>query len=190
MRILFLAGALLCLGAVPAAAQERPDPAALQSAQRQAMDKIKRLDGAWRGTAWTLLPTGRHQVTHTERVGPFLGGTIKLIEGRAYNPDGSVGFNAFAVVSYNPATKGYSLQSYAQGYAGTFPLQVTDDGYVWQVPAGPGALIRYTATIKDGSWREVGDRIVGEAPPVRIFEMNLKRVGETSWPEAGAIPGK
>jgi hypothetical protein len=50
--------------------------------------------------------------------------------------------------------------------------------------------IRYTAVIKDGTLREVGDRIVSGKEPVRFFEMNLKRVGDTDWPAAGAVPAK
>ena len=48
--------------------------------------------------------------------------------------------------------------------------------------------IRYTMTLKDGIWNEVGDRIMPGKDPVRFFEMNLKRVGDTDWPAAGAIP--
>jgi hypothetical protein len=51
---------------------------------------------------------------------------------------------------------------------------------------GP-ATIRYTATIRDGTLREIGERIAPGAEPQRIFEMTLKRVGETDWPAAGAI---
>jgi hypothetical protein len=47
-------------------------------------------------------------------------------------------------------------------------------------------VLRYTATLHDGVWTEVGDRIVAGGPPQRTFEMNLKRVGDTDWPEAGA----
>lgn len=50
--------------------------------------------------------------------------------------------------------------------------------------------IRYTAMIKNGNWMEVGDRILPGQEPVRFFEMNLKRVGDTNWPGAGAIPPK
>jgi hypothetical protein len=185
---LILAAAVLILTA-PATAQP-PDPAALQAAQREAMAKLSLMDGVWRGTAWTLTPAGRHDVVHTERIGPFLGGAVKVIEGRAYNSDGSTGFNAFGIVSYDPARKAYSLHSYAMGRAGDFPLDVRPDGYVWQTPAGPGAVIRYTATIREGRWREVGERIAGTAAPVRIFEMNLKRVGDTSWPAANPVPMK
>ena len=47
--------------------------------------------------------------------------------------------------------------------SGAFPIRPTEDGYVWEIPAGPGAIIRYTATIRDGTLREIGERIAGEA---------------------------
>ena len=172
-------------------AQNRPDPATLISAQRTAMAKLATMDGVWRGPAWTILETGqKHSVTQTERIGPFLDGSVKVIEGRGYDVDGKVTFHAFGTISYDVAKKAYTLHSYAQGNAGDFPLTVTADGYIWEIPAGPSAIIRYTATIKDGAWREVGDRIVSGKEPVRFFEMNLKRVGDTDWPAAGAVPMK
>jgi hypothetical protein len=180
----------LALGLAAPAAAQPPDPAALQAAEGDAMAKLSAMDGVWRGTAWSMTPAGRHDVVHTERIGPFLGGSVKVIEGRSYKPDGSVGFNAFGIISYDPAGKAYSLHSYAMGRAGDFPLEVRPDGYVWQTPAGPGTVIRYTATFKDGNWREIGERIAGTAAPVRIFEMNLKRVGDSGWPAGGAVPMK
>jgi hypothetical protein len=171
-------------------AQGRPDSAALIAAQREAMKPLAVMDGVWRGPAWTILPSGeKHNITQTERIGPFLDGSIKVMEGRGYNADGSVGFNAFGSISYDPATKGYTLHSHALGQVGDFVLKPTADGYVWEIPAGP-MIIRYTAVIKDGAWREVGDRIMPGKEPVRFFEMNLKRVGDTDWPGAGAIPMK
>ena len=77
----------------------------------------------------------------------------------------------------------------AQGFHGDFVITPTADGYVWEIPAGP-TTIRYTAVIKDGKWREVGDRIMPDKEPARFFEMNLKRVGDTTWPAGGAIPPK
>lgn len=109
-------------------AQERSDPAALIAAERQAMATLAVMDGVWRGPAWTILPSGqKHTITQTERIGPFLDGSIKVIEGRGYEPDGRVGFNAFAIVSYDPATKAYSLHSHAQGRVGDFVLKPTAD---------------------------------------------------------------
>jgi hypothetical protein len=55
-------------------------------------------------------------------------------------------------------------RSYAQGFAGTFELKRTDDGYVWETPAGPGAVMRFTATVKGDTWREVGEYIAADWP--------------------------
>ncbi|MDQ1610105.1 MAG: hypothetical protein QOG00_36 [Pyrinomonadaceae bacterium] len=191
-RIAAWAVLLIALGAAfNAFGQERrPDPATLVAAQREAMQRLAVMDGVWRGAAWTVLPSGeRHNITQTERIGPFLDGSVKVIEGRGYEPDGKVTFNAFGTISYNPATRAYTLHSHAQGQVGDFALTPTADGYVWEIPAG-AMTIRYTAVIKDGAWREVGDRIAQGKEPVRFFEMNLKRVGDTDWPRAGAVSQK
>lgn len=170
--------------------QERPDPAKAIAAQRAAMDTLAFMDGVWRGPAWTILFTGeKHNVTQTERIGPFLEGSVKVIEGRGYDADGKVTFNAFGTVSYAPASGAYTLHSYAMGNVGDFALKPAPDGYVWEIAAGP-MTIRYTAVIGDSTWREVGDRIMPGKDPVRFFEMNLKRVGDTTWPAAGVIPPK
>jgi hypothetical protein len=173
-----------------AGGQERPAPAVLIAAQQEAMVKLSFMDGVWRGTAWTIRPSGeKHTITQTERIGPFLDGSVKVIEGRGYDPDGKLTFNAFGTISYNPATRAYTLHSYAQGNVGDFALTPSADGYVWDIPAGP-MTIRYTAVVKEGAWHEVGDRIMPGKDPTRFFEMNLKRVGDTSWPTAGAMGPK
>ena len=171
-------------------AQAPPSEAALIAAQRDAMRPLAIMDGVWRGNAWAILQSGqKHTLTQTERIGPFLDGSIKVVEGRGYDDDGKVSFNAFGVISYDPAAKTYTLHSYAQGRAGDFPMTLTADGYVWEIPAGP-AKIRYTAVIKPDSWREIGEFIAPDRQPIQFFEMNLKKVGETAWPAAGAIPMK
>jgi hypothetical protein len=173
-----------------ASGQGRPDPAKLIAAEREAMVPLAFMDGIWRGTAWTILPSGeKHTITQTERIGPFLDGSVKVIEGRGYDPDGKVTFNAFGTISYNPATRAYTMHSHAQGNVGDFVLTPSADGYVWDIPAGP-MTIRYTAVVKEGAWREVGDRVTPGKEPVRFFEMNLKRVGDTDWPAAGAVSPK
>lgn len=187
MRFLSLPLAISLILAAPAAAQ-RSDPAALQARQREAMAAFARMDGVWRGPAWSITANGRHEVTQTERIGTFLGGTIRMVEGRGYNADGGVGFNAFGVISFNASTNNYSFSSWAMGQSGVFPIRPTENGYVWEVPAGPGAIIRYTATIEGDAFREVGHRIVEGAPPMQIFEMNLRRVSDSDWPGGGAVP--
>jgi hypothetical protein len=190
IRQLARTGLLLAaiVGALPALGQARPDPEALLKAQREAMARLESMNGVWRGPAWTILPNGdRHDIVQTERIGPFLDGSVKVIEGRGYDPNGKLTFNAFGIVSYNPATRTYGFRAYAQGQAGDFKFEPTADGYQWEIAAGP-MTIRYTAVIQDGVLKEVGDRLLPGKEPVRFFEMTLKRVGDSDWPAAGAVP--
>jgi hypothetical protein len=168
-----------------------PDSAALLEAQREAMQPLSIFDGLWRGPAEITLPDGKEmRVTQTERVGSFLGGTLKVIEGRSYAADGTSAFNAFAVISYAPQTRKYNFHSYAQGYAGDFALEVRPDGFTWSIKAGPATTLRYTATVKEGVWVEIGERLADGQLPVKTFEMTLRRIGNTDWPAAGAVPPK
>ena len=170
-HVVKLGAALLLVTAVASASGQAPDPAPLIAAQREAMKPLARMNGIW-------------------RIGAFLGGTLKLIEGRGYDANGNVAFNAFGIVSFNPATQSYSMRSYAHGRQGDFAFKPTEDGYTWDVPAGPGAIIRYTARIAGNRLQEVGDRIAGDSAPTRVFEMALERIGETDWPEAGAVSAR
>src|SRR2546425_361476 len=114
--------------AMRASAQERLDPATVIAAQRAAMDSLAFMNGVWRGPAWTIVSSGeKHSITQTERIGPFLEGSVKVIEGRGYDADGKVSFNAFGNISYDPASRVYTLHSYAMGYVGDFPLKLTAD---------------------------------------------------------------
>lgn len=180
-----------CLVSPSAQAQGGPDLAANLSAQKEALQAMAFMDGEWRGSAWTLGRDGkRHEIIQTERIGPLLDGSVKLIEGRGYNADGSTGFNAFGVLSYDPSTKAWTLTSWAQGRRGDFALTPKPDGYVWSIPAGPNATIRYTAVIQGDTFREIGEYLAEGKPPRQTFEMNLTRVGPSKWPTAGALGPK
>ena len=166
------------------------DPAPRLAAQKKALEALAFLDGEWRGPAWSLLPDGsKHEVTQTERVGPMLGGSVRVIEGRGYEKDGTVGFNAFAIVSWDIEAKALRMRSYAQGRSGDYPVTVRPDGFSWEIPAGP-ATIRYTATIEGDSWHEVGHYVVTGQEPRQILDMTLTRIGDSEWPAAGAVGAK
>lgn len=180
--------AAFVVAAAPALAQVPGDPSALIAAQRDAMAPLKYMDGVWRGTAWTLRPSGeKHVITQTERIGPFLDGSLKVIEGRGYDEAGNVSFNALGIVSFDPGKRAYSIRSYALGHMGDFVMTPNADGYTWEIPSGP-ATIRYTARVKDGTWLEIGERLVPGSAPAKFFEMTLKRVGDTGWPGANPVP--
>lgn len=188
---LILVAVLAAAGAISTALARqaaRPDPQVMLAAQRDAMKHLERLYGHWRGEAWTLLPNGeRHELTQTERVGPFLDGAVLVIEGKGFEHDGSVGFNAFGIISFNAMKRSYAMRSYAMGFEGDYPVAITDDGFSWEIQAGPMRMV-YVASVKDGVWHEVGDRYMpGNDKPVRFFEMTLHRLGDCDWPGAGSL---
>ncbi|HEY0052131.1 MAG TPA: DUF1579 domain-containing protein [Caulobacteraceae bacterium] len=182
-----IAATLICAG--PAAARTEPQlpAAAAATTVREAMARLSFMHGVWVGPASGVNPDRTaYAVTQTERIGPMLGGDVLVIEGRGYLPDGSTGFNAFAVVSYDARAGRYEIRSYTGGMAGTFPLTLTEDGYVWEVRSGPGVM-RFTATVNGDRYEEVGDFVMEGRPPVRSFQMSLARRGDTDWPAAGAV---
>jgi hypothetical protein len=181
-----VASSLLFAG--PALAQGPPNADSLLMVQRAALARLSFMDGVWRGQATTALPSGEKKtVTQTERIGPFLDGAVRVIEGRGYDADGKVAFNAFGILSYDPAKKAITMRSYAMGMAGDFAYSPADWGYVCEIPAG-GLTIRYTAAVHGGKWHEIGERVVTGGDAVRFFDMTLTRVGDSGWPAGGAIP--
>ena len=182
---LLVSAALLL--ASPGAIAQQADTATRIASQVEALKTFAMLDGVWRGPATVMQPNGSPLTfTQTERIGPFLGGSIRVIEGRGYDDSGAVRFNAFGIVSFDPQTRGYTLHSHAQGHVGDFAFVATGDGYRWEIPIGP-ATLSYTATVKDGELHEIGERIVAGSAPQKVFEMRLQRIGDTDWPAAGAV---
>ena len=43
---------------------------------------------------------------------------MKVIEGRGYDADGNVSFNALCIVSYDPDSRTYKMRSYTMGMVG------------------------------------------------------------------------
>ncbi len=112
-----------------------------------------------------------------------------VIEGRGYDQDGKVAFNAFAIISFDAKAAAYNFRSYAHGQTGDFVFKPTDDGFSWDIPAGP-ATIRYTAVITRDTWTETGVRLVPGQDPVPMVTLELKRIGDGNWPAAGAVPAE
>ena len=156
--------------------------------QNALMKKLDILKGTWVGDAKGMGPDGKpFQVRQTERVGSMLNGDVLVIEGRGYTSDGSLAFNAFGTVAADPKTGAYEFHAYAQGRAGTYRMEATPTGVMWELPAGPEATMRYTINIEDGVWREVGEYLAKDKPSRQIIEITLKRTGDTDWPAARPV---
>ena len=175
------------LAAPGAVAAQTMQPAGTAE-QRQAMQTLSWMDGEWVGEATVSMGPGRTSThPHTERIGPMLGGSIKVIEGRSSGEDGEgPAFNAFAVVSWDDATDRYTMRSYANGEAGDFPLEATAEGFSWSTPARGGEM-RYVTTFRDGEWVETGDFVMPGRDPMRVIELRLRRRGDTGWPAADPV---
>lgn len=155
--------------------------------QRTAMQALSWMDGEWVGEATVSMGPGQATAhPHTERIGPMLGGSIKVIEGRSANADGTAGFNAFAVVSWDDEADRYMMRSYANGRAGDFPLEATADGFRWSTPA-QGGEVRYVTTFRDGEWVETGEFVMPGRDPMKVIELRLRRRGDTDWPAGDPV---
>lgn len=176
---------LLCCATLVGVTQaQTTDAPATESPLR----KLDRLKGVWVGEAKGIGPGGKpYAVRQTERVGPMLGGEVLVIEGRGYEADGKLAFNAFGVVSADSKKSDLEFRAYSAGRSGTYRMQATETGAVWEIPLGPTALMRYTITITDDQWHEVGEYLAKDQPPRKIAELQLRRTGETDWPAAQPI---
>lgn len=162
--------------------------AQMVSAQQEAIGKLAALDGVWRGKGWIMDRPGEvpRQLNQTVRAGSFLDGTVRLLEIRGYQADGSIGFHALNIVSYDTQTGAYAITARAGGRSGNFTFQTTADGYVWNIGDVTSGL-RYTATIKNGVWTETGEALASGRAPIKVSEWTVRRVGSTAWPEGGAL---
>jgi hypothetical protein len=179
-----------CLATAAAApgalAQDGPGPAEMIAAQQMAIARLAGFNGEWRGEGWKSAEGGRVTETVTQRVGSFLDGATQVIETRSYFPDGAITFHAFNNVAFDAGKAEYVMQARAGGRFGNFPFRATADGYVWEL-GFDGHGLRYTGTLKNGVWTEKTEQLAPDRPPETIAEFNVRRVGDTDWPEHGAM---
>ncbi len=185
---------LASLAAASASAQEMPAPSASRPgapvARPGATDMLARFDGLWIGSAEMTGPDGVvRRFEQMERIGPMLAGEIRVMEGKARDPDGRTLFNALTV--FSPVDGGIEMRSWTPGHTGARRIEPTADGYIWRSAAGPGATMIYRIAVRDGVWHEVGEFVRAGRAPVVFFRMTLRRIGDTDWPAANpAFPAR
>jgi hypothetical protein len=185
MRFLLVALMMLASGCASAAAQTQPQPAAAPSyrgpdlaTQRAAIERLSSLVGQWSGTADLEFPVQR-TIYQTERVERSADGLLLFIHGAGYADAGHSGdpvFRAFGVISYDDQRQIYEMRAYNEGRAVTAEARFLDDGrFQWTMNFSP-VIVRYTLTVEDSRWREVGEmsRDAG-ATWTRTIEIDLAR---------------
>lgn len=179
--------ALSLMSAAPSQAQGgMPDSDALIAEQRAALERVAWMDGVWRGTVTSSGPEGDIALVQTERIGTMAGGTVRIIEGRGYHRDGSLAFNAAALLTYDPVADEFVMTSTARGMTARPWFKPTADGFEWGIETAQ-VSISYVARHNNGEWVEEGFMAFPNQPKRPFMTMRLRRVGDTDWPGAGVI---
>ena len=167
---------IVVFAAVPVWAQSpEPDPVPVI----EAMKAVAFLEGRWTGEGWIQMGPGpKQEFSQTEVIERKLDGGLLLIEGigRSKASEAKKVHHAFAVVSFDPTTKKYRFSSHVVGRP---PLDVAPEvgtnTFKWSHQPQPGANIRYTITVADTTWHEVGEFSRDGQTWRQFFGMTLKR---------------
>lgn len=161
-------------------------------AQQEAMKALAFLDGEWRGPAKLKRKDGWAPMTQTERASLMLDGTVRMVEGRGYEEDGTLSFNVVSLITYEPAKGVYMMRSYSGGgRASDHPLKVTANGFSWEQKSGAKLTNRHEVTVKNGVWTETATRVPaadGKAAgePEVYVSFAARRLREAGWPSVAA----
>ncbi len=177
-----LLAALVCAITISNGALAQGRPPDTSGPQKAAMQKLAYMAGDWQGEGWMVMGPGpRETFRGSEKVQSKLFGLALLVEGAFFAPDSAGGerpvHTTLGVITWNPTTQKYGFRYWlASGWTGERDLILTDDGWYWEMPAGPGATIRYTMTLEDGAWSEIGERTTDQGKTwTKFFEMNLRK---------------
>jgi hypothetical protein len=167
---------LLAVVLVPglAHAQARPDPAPTL----EAMKKAAFLAGDWQGSGWMQMGPAKEEFTQTESVKTMLDGAILLVEGIGMSkaaPAEKI-HHAVGVIAYDPLTKEYRFSPFVAGRSPmSVKAEIGDGTLVWGFQPQPNIHVRYTITVKDGAWHEIGEYSPDGTNWSQFFEMTLTR---------------
>ena len=159
---------------MPAAARatEIPDPTIA------AMKVLPPLEGRWEGAGWIRMGPGDPvRFIGEERVESRLDGRLLVVEGLHRTPDRSkVVHHAFGVFSWDESAKRYRFDTYvANRGGGDHHARMEGSALVWEFGAGNGPKRRFTITVENDQWKEVGHVQRGD-DWVQFFEMTLNRM--------------
>lgn len=183
-----LAAVMLANSAVLAQSEtpQTPDAVTLMAEQRAAMERFAWMDGNWEGTVTMVTPEAEKSLTQTERAGTMIDGTARIVEGRGYDENGALVFNAVALIGYDAFTDSYTMTSSTRGFVSNPWFEATESGFRWGMDNGP-VKITYEAVWDGETWIETGYSERAGRARTKFMEMRLRRTGESTWPAEGAI---
>ena len=156
---------------------QRPD---VKQPVQDAMQRISAMIGTWEGSGWQMGPTGEKESSNVHEEIQFkLDSTLLHIEGLGKKDDGTIVHNALGVISYNAFTKKYVFNAYlSDGLSTVANFEVIEDNahFRWWFNDNRGGTIRYTITLRNSEWKEIGEYSSDGENWRQFFEMVLKKV--------------
>jgi hypothetical protein len=144
----------------------RPQPAAGAEPGPLAKTPAAGLVGEWAGTSWSMGRDGlRHEGRAVERARWNLAGTAIIVEGYGYTVDEATGarttrHDAAGLIELDAATDEIAFYARRAGAAfakHTLEVNEADGTMRWSPDSAPGVDIRFTISLADGRWREIGE---------------------------------
>ena len=164
----------VCLSSLFAQASLQPSARVLD-----AMERLRLLDGAWKGSGWMQMGPQRHEFHQTEAVRFHANGTVVTIDGRGTNAEDSteVIHQAFAVVSFDQQAGKYLMRAIrADGNHVDADFEVHEDGSItWGFSHPMAGRIRYIIKIDAESWTETGEMSRDGETWMPFLEMQLEK---------------
>lgn len=186
MTIARLIAFIAFLASVPCAAQNTTgsdrDAVATQKAE---MARIAHFDGVFVGPATTYPLDGKPPFAGNivQRIGPFLDGAVRLMEGRIYSPQGALRFNGLIVFDYDIDARRHRASLFANGRKIVTEVVLNPRGYHFDIPVpNAKAFRRVNVTLTPTQFLEQVDYHSDGRPPRKEFVMTLERVGASDWP--------
>lgn len=146
---------------------------------------IAKFIGEWAGESTAAVRGGGEETaTVHERAQWKLGGAALLVEGRGTMRDPETGdetvvHDALGVIRYDAATQSLRMHAFRADHPPVeSPIEVLDNGDLrWGFEPAPGHTMRFTITLTDDTWVEVGEYSPdGGTTWMQVLEMDLFRI--------------
>jgi len=179
IRLIGAAAALAALVASGNAAMAQAEGSAPAGIARPA-DALEFLLGEWEGTGWAMGPGGqRSEFRVQEQITAQADGHGVSLQGMGWsdiNGEERVVHNAFGLLWAGYDGQYHMRSVVMQGHTAEAVAEIGNNTLRWAMSAGPMGEYRYTSTVENDVWHEVGERrMPGETDWTVFLEMTLER---------------
>lgn len=172
-----LAACLVALTIAAPLGAQAPDPSAQIARSRAALAPIAKLVGRWEGEARVMQGPGEPiRVLQSEDIVYGASQTMIFIRGTGRDPSTrAINFEAAASIWFDAEAGRLRMRTHRDGQTIEPELEVRPDTILWAFNV-PGGKVRYTITLTDSAWHEVGTFARNGGTPFQIIDMRLRRV--------------